>query len=155
MRKKIFGRQFGRDYGSRQALFRNLTRALILNGKIETTKAKAKAIQGDLDKLINNAKRGGVSSQRSVLAKLANDRETLQVLITKLPMFESRTSGYTRIIRMPNRAGDQAELARIEFVDQLADKRDKMEAPKAKKPEEKPEKSAEKKKVTRKSPAEK
>lgn len=148
MRKKIFGRQFGRDYGSRQALFRNLTRSLILNGKIETTKAKAKAIQGDVDKLINNAKRGGVASQRSVLAKLANDRETLQVLITKLPMFGSRTSGYTRIIRMPNRAGDQAELARIEFVD-------KMEAPKVKKLEEKPEKSAEKKKVTRKSPAEK
>jgi large subunit ribosomal protein L17 len=70
MRKKVFGRKFSRDYGSRQALFRALMRSLILSGSIVTTKAKAKAVQPDLDALVNLAKDTSISKRRQAYAML-------------------------------------------------------------------------------------
>lgn len=117
MRKKIFGRQLSRSRKAREALFRNLIRALVLQGSIQTTKAKAKAIQGQMDKLITRAKKNSVASQRLLLAKLGNDREVLQKLIAFVPVTKERNSGYTRIINLPRRTGDLAQVVRLEFVD--------------------------------------
>jgi large subunit ribosomal protein L17 len=122
MRKKVFGRQLSRSRRARTALFRSLIRALILYGSIETTKAKAKAIQGSIDKLITTAKKDNLSSRRQVIATMGNDIETVKILFGRyIPAMSNRSSGYTRIIHLPKRLGDQAEKVRLEFVDKATD----------------------------------
>ncbi len=125
MRKKVFGRQLSRSRKAREALFRNLIRALILQSSIKTTKAKAKAIVGEVDKLITRAKKNTVASQRLLLAKLGNDRETLEKLLAIAKIADKRSSGYTRSINLPRRVGDLAQTVRIEFVDKPQAKSEK------------------------------
>ena len=118
MRKKLFGRQLSRSRKARIALFRSQIRALALVGKIKTTKAKAKAIQGEIDKLISLAKKESIAARRKILANLGNDRTTTDVLVTKIaPTFNGRTSGFTRITTLPPRRGDAAAMARLEWVE--------------------------------------
>jgi large subunit ribosomal protein L17 len=120
MKKKVFGRKFSRDYGSRQALLRALMRSLIHAGSIDTSKAKAKAVQPDIDALVNLVKEKSVSSLRRAYAILGNDRESLSILSTSVaPVFSGRISGYTRIIPLPVQAGDASERARLEWVDKV------------------------------------
>lgn len=118
MRKMVFGRQLSRGKKSREALFRSLIKALVINGKIITTKAKAKAIQGQVDKLITALSKQTVSTKRKVLAYLANDKGTTD-RFTKIAKVLSggRNSGFTRMILLPNRLGDGAEMARLEFTE--------------------------------------
>ena len=121
MRKKISGRQLSRGRGARKALFRSLIVSMLISGKIKTTMAKAKSVQADIDKLITKAKKDSVASRRAVLAKLGNDRNALMVLIEQIvPSVSDRNSGYTRIVKLPNRRGDAAQIAILEFVDQRA-----------------------------------
>jgi large subunit ribosomal protein L17 len=121
MRKKVFGRHLSRGRKSREALFRSLTRALIERGAIVTTKAKAKAVAGQADKLISKALKNSISARREILAYLGNDRSSLRALFeTVIPSFEKRVSGFTRIIQLPPRRGDNAEMARLEWVDKVA-----------------------------------
>lgn len=118
MRKKVFGRKLSRGGGARKALFRSLIKALIFRGKIETTKAKAKAIQPDVDKLITLIKKETIASTKRAVAILGNDEETIGILIKKyLPNLKVRTSGFTRIISLPRRKGDLAEIVTMEMVD--------------------------------------
>ncbi len=120
MRKLVFGRKLSRGQKSRRALFRSLIKALVFHGKITTTKAKAKAIQGNVDKIVSQAIKGGLSAQRRILSQLANDRDSLEILFNKIgPSFKGRTSGFTRIITLPRRKGDNAEMARIEWVEKI------------------------------------
>lgn len=120
MRKRIFGKKLSRGRGARRALFRALARAMIISGKIETSKAKAKFIQGQLDKLINSAKKDSVFTRRKVLAELGNDRGIADLLFKKVaPALQGRTSGFTRIITLPERKGDAADMARIEWVEEV------------------------------------
>jgi|WetSurSiteA1Bulk_404760.scaffolds.fasta_scaffold15053_2 large subunit ribosomal protein L17 len=119
MRKMVFGRKLSRGKKSREALIRSLIKALIGVGKIETTKAKAKAIQGQVDKLVTMAKKNTLSSRRRVLAYLANDRKATDNLVSNIaPVFKDRKGGYTRIILLGKRLGDAAEMARLEWVEQ-------------------------------------
>jgi len=142
MHKHVFGRKFSRDYGSRQALLRGLMRALILQGSIVTTKAKAKGVQPDIDGLVNLAKKGTVSDTRRAYAMLANDAEALSILTKSVaPVFANRISGYTRIVPMVNRSGDNAEMSKLEWVEKVELK----EKPKTKKEVAKDTKKAEKK----------
>lgn len=118
MRKMVFGRQFSRGKKGRTALLRSLVRALVLSGKITTTKARAKAIQGQVDKYVSHAKKGNLALRRKVLAEMGNSRETVDVLFGKIaPAFKERKSGFTRIIPLPPRKGDQAQMARLEWVE--------------------------------------
>lgn len=117
MRKKIFGKQLSRSRKSREALFRSLTREVILKGEITTTFAKAKAVQRDLEKLAKLAKATDVTAKRKALAMLGNSRESLDNLYTKYAkVFEGKTSGFTKIVKLPVRRGDAAEMAKIGFV---------------------------------------
>ncbi len=79
MNKKVFGRKLSRSRPAREALFASLARAMILNGKIETTRAKAKAVLGFVEKMVTTAKKGGLSGQRRILADLDNKRDALTV----------------------------------------------------------------------------
>ena len=122
MRNKVFGRQLSRSRKSRRALIRSLIKALIGSGKITTTKAKAKAIQGQVDKLVTLGKKGTVSARRDVLAFLGNDRKTTDFFFMKqIPVFKDRTSGFTRIIVLPRRRGDNAEMATLEWMDKYVE----------------------------------
>ena len=117
MYKKVFGKKLSRNSNSRKALFRSLISSVILYGKIETTKTKAKAVQGDIDKIFTLVAKDDLASRRLVMAKLGNDRKSTDKLFGELKaLTEKRKSGFTRIVNLPNRKGDNAEMARIEFV---------------------------------------
>lgn len=120
MKKKVFGRKFSRNSRSREALFASLIRSMILNGKIETTRAKAKAVQGDLEKFVTLAKKAEISGRRRVLANLDNARDAVDYLFKKIgPAFSGRVSGYTRIISLPSRKGDNAQMVRLEWTQKI------------------------------------
>lgn len=120
MRKKVFGRKFSRGRSGRTALFRSLVRALVLSGKIVTTKARAKAVSGQIDKYVSHAQKGGISLRRKVLAEMGNDRETVDRLFGKVaPIFKERKSGFTKTTLLSRRKGDNAEMAIIEWVDKV------------------------------------
>ena len=131
MNKKIFGRKLSRSRPAREALFATLARSIILNGKMVTTKAKAKAVQPDLEKFVTVAKKGGLAGMRRVLASLDNQRDAVDALYQKVaPSFATRTSGYTRIISLPRRKGDNAEMVRIEWTDKMIEVKKEVVAPK-------------------------
>ena len=119
MRKKVFGRHFSRSRKAREALLKSLIRALILHGKIETSLAKAKAISGDIDGVVRLAKEGSVSALRQISAFVSADRKFVAKFVKDTASFGKRSSGYTRLTRLPRRLGDAAEMARIEWVDQV------------------------------------
>jgi len=127
MRKMVFGKKLSRGKKGREALLRSLVRAVVVSGKIVTTKAKAKAIVGQIDKIVTLAKKGTLDSRRRVLAYLGNDRETSQRLVNVLgPSFLGRNSGYTRIVLLPSRKGDNAKMARLEWVDEVITKNENI-----------------------------
>jgi large subunit ribosomal protein L17 len=120
MKKRVYGRKLGRERDTRRALFRSIIAALVEHGKIVTTKTKAKAVQGDIDKLITLAKKKTIAANRRLFAKLGNDKETVKKLVKLIaPTFSGRKSGYTRIVNLPRRRGDRAEMARLEWVKEL------------------------------------
>ena len=123
MKKRVFGRKLSRERDSRRALFRSLTAALVTHGKIETTKAKAKAIQPMVDKLVTLAREGSTTSLRRAYAKLGNDKKTAKRLFEEVgPVFAKRNSGFTRIINLGTRKGDRAEMVRLEWVEIITEK---------------------------------
>lgn len=116
MNKKVFGRKLSRSRPAREALFASLAKALIRNGKIVTTRAKAKAVTPDVEKMITLTKKANIDGRRRVLAMLDNSRKDAEMLFTNVTKaFSGKTSGYTRIISLPRRKGDNAEMVRLEW----------------------------------------
>lgn len=115
MNKKVFGTKLSRERSSREALFRQLIKSLVHEGSIVTTLAKAKAIQRDVDKLVTKAKDTSLASKRRVGSTLGND-ETAVATLTRIAA-QSRTSGFTRILKMPTRRGDNAKMAKLVWTD--------------------------------------
>ncbi len=110
-------RKFGRKKNARTALLRGLILSLISHGRIETTEAKAKELRPAIEKLITKANVGTLSSTRLVTAKLYNLKTPSSKLIkTIAPKYKDRKGGYTRIIKLPRRAGDASKMVVIEFV---------------------------------------
>lgn len=121
MNKKVFGRKLSRSRPAREALFSALSRAMILSGKIVTTHAKAKAIQGEVEKFVTLAKKGDLSSRRRALSRLDNARDALDALFANVASaFAERQSGFTRIISLPRRTGDNAKMVRMEWTEKIA-----------------------------------
>jgi len=99
---------------------RSLVRSVVVSNKIVTTKAKAKGIQAQLDKLVTLAKKGTLTARRQILAYVGNDKKTTDTLVNKIvPSFGERKSGFTRIINLPARLGDGAQMARLEWVEAI------------------------------------
>jgi large subunit ribosomal protein L17 len=119
MRHLKAGKKLGRNASHRQALMRNLARALILSekGRIITTLAKAKAVRPFVEKLITLAKKGTLHARRLALAK-THDKEVVARLFKELgPRFADRPGGYTRVIkRHERRLGDASYTAFIELL---------------------------------------
>ena len=120
MKKKLFGRKLSRDSDTRRALFRSIIRELIIHSSIKTTKAKAKAVQGQVDKMIKLAKDGSIAKRRLVYSYLANNRALSERLVkTIAPVFKDRKSGFTRMINLPQRRGDSAKMVRFEWSQEI------------------------------------
>ena len=119
MKKHVFGRKLKRDINERKALFKGLMSSLVLHEKIETTEAKAKAIKGEVDKLVTNAKKDGILARKLLSAKLFP--EALEKMIKDIaPRFNKRQGGYTKMVRLGKRFGDDATMVLLEWVEQRA-----------------------------------
>lgn len=116
MRHKHGYRKLGRTSSHRKALLKNLAIALIMNGKIETTVAKAKTLRSYIEKLITKAKKGDFNAHREVFAYLQDKEATKKLLNEIAPNYQNRNGGYTRIVRTRIRRGDAAPMAFIELV---------------------------------------
>jgi len=121
MNKKVFGRKLSRSRPAREALFASLAQALIKNGKIVTTRAKAKAVISSIEKMVTLAKRGDIAARQNVLSQLDNRRESVEVLFKEVAgAFSNKKSGFVRIISLPRRVGDNAQMVRMEWTEKVA-----------------------------------
>lgn len=118
MKKKVFGKYFSRAQKARTALYRSLVLAMVTNGRIDTTLAKAKVLSKYLEKQLVIAKRGTLSARREVLANLGNDKKTVKKIFVLATTF-TRKNGFTKIIALPPRLGDGAKMATIEFIEKI------------------------------------
>ena len=110
-------RKFGRDSSQRHALLKGLMLSLIKHGKIETTEAKAKELRPTIEKMITKANLGTLASRRVVISRLYNLTAEANKLINEIaPKYKNRAGGYTRITKLPRRAGDASKMAMIEFI---------------------------------------
>ena len=117
MRHRRSGRKLGRDSAHRKALYSNLAGALIEHGRIKTTEAKAKEVQGRVERMITLAKRGDLAARRAVVSEFPNEPLVVTKLFDEIaPKYADRTSGYTRIVKIGQRSGDAAEVVQIELV---------------------------------------
>lgn len=123
MRHSVFGRQLSRNKNERRRLLQGLARDLIHHGLVHTTLAKAKAVQPMIEKLVTSAKKsfGGLhtDAQRQQVRKVLSDKDTEYLLIADAgTRFAKRQSGFTRIVKVGPRMGDNAEEVMLQFVDE-------------------------------------
>ncbi|MGF1460065.1 MAG: 50S ribosomal protein L17 [Leptolyngbyaceae cyanobacterium] len=108
--------RLGKPADQRRALLRSLTTELIRNGQIKTTKARAKAVRSEADRMITLAKDGSLSARRQALSYMY-DKNLVKALFEQAPeRYGARQGGYTRILRTVSRRGDNAEMAIIELT---------------------------------------
>lgn len=134
MRHNYKGRKLGTDFAHTKAMKRSLVQALFLNDRIKTIESRAKEIRPDVDKIITWAKKGDLHSRRLAIAALGNDKELVREVFEKVEqgMFADRQGGYTRIMKLGNRKGDNAPMVIMELVTEpVAKKAEKAAAPKA------------------------
>lgn len=113
------GRKFGRETDQRLALIKSLAESLITYETIETTLPKAKAVVPYVERLITKAKKGGLANRRLVIQDLQTVSSAHKLFDEIAPKLKDRDSGFLRIKRTSFRRGDNTQLARISFVDDL------------------------------------
>ena len=128
MRHYKKGRKLGTDYSHTKAMKRSLVSSLFLNDRIKTIESRAKEIRGDVDKIIKWAKKGDLHSRRLAIAALNNDKYLVAEIFEKVAqgMFKERNSGYTRIVKLGTRKGDNAHMVLIELINE-GKKKDKAQ----------------------------
>ncbi len=110
------GRRFGGGAAHQKAMMGNLVASLIAAEAIVTTEAKAKALRPIAEKMVTKARKGGVHNQRQVVSFIG-DKEMAHKLFAEIgPRYADRNGGYTRILKLGPRHGDNAPMARIELV---------------------------------------
>lgn len=115
MRNRHVDRKFGRETAQRKALINSLMRALVINGKITTTSAKAKELSKKIEKEITTAKKGDVNARRKLAKNFSAD--LVKKMVEEIaPKYKDRKGGYTRVIKLGQRKSDAAEMAIIELV---------------------------------------
>jgi large subunit ribosomal protein L17 len=139
MRHRNAGFKLGRNTSHRRALLRNLVTSVIVEDRVETTVAKAKAVRPHVEKMITLGKKGDLHARRQALSFLQTDVAVTRLFDTVAPRYGDRQGGYLRIVRTGFQKGDGAEKAFIELLGaekHLDEKRQKRDAVKAKKREE-------------------
>lgn len=117
MRHRAMVSTFGRKSGPRAAMLKSLVSHLVTHGRITTTLAKAKELKRHVEKSVTVAKGGGSQHSHRILTSRFSSTSVASGLVAVGSRFADRAGGYTRLIRVANRAGDNAEMAIIEFVD--------------------------------------
>lgn len=116
MRHRVAHRKLGRTTPHRIALLRNLATALFEHGSITTTEARARMLRPFAEKLITKAKKGGLHRIRDIQSYLGDKEMTAKLVHDVAPRYSERPGGYTRILKLGTRHGDNAPMARIELV---------------------------------------
>ena len=110
-------RKLGRDNKHRRSMLANLTKDVIMNEKIVTTETRAKEVRSLVDKMITYGKNGSLVSRRRALAFLQNDTAAVKKVFDELaPRYKDRNGGYTRILKLSERRGDDALEVILELV---------------------------------------
>ena len=110
-------RKLGRETRQRRSILAGLTKTVIMNGYVVTTEARAKEVRKFVDKMITYGKNGTLVSRRKALAFLHNDKDVVAKVFNELaPKYKDRNGGYTRIIKITERVGDDALQVRLELV---------------------------------------
>jgi len=113
VRHRVYGKHLGRNKDERRNLFKGLLRLLLIHGTIQTSETKAKAIKGLIDRVINLAK----DKRETRLQSFLVDKNLRERLIKEIvPRLAARTSGYTSIVRMGTRSGDQTTMVRMSLI---------------------------------------
>lgn len=111
-------RKLGRTCKHRRSMLANLTKDLIINERIETTETRAKEARKFVDKMITYGKKGDLVSRRKALAFMQNDKDATKKVFDDLAVrFANRNGGYTRILKLEERRGDDALMVILELVE--------------------------------------
>lgn len=114
-------RKLGRTNKHRRSMLANLTRNAIKNERLETTESRAKEVRKFVDKMISYGKDGSLVARRKVLAFLQNDKEATKKVFDDLAKrYAKRNGGYTRILKLTERKGDDALMVILELVEEDA-----------------------------------
>ena len=114
-------RKLGRDNKHRRSMLANLTKDLIMNERIETTETRAKEVRKYVDKMISYGKDGSLVARRKALAFLHNDNDVVKKVFDDLAKrYATRNGGYTRILKLNERRGDDALVCILELVEEDA-----------------------------------
>jgi large subunit ribosomal protein L17 len=133
MRHKVQKRKLGRSSAHRDAMLRNMVTSLLEYERIETTLPKAKELRRVADRMITLGKRGDLGARRLAL-KVIRKKDVVHKLFAELAiLFDGRAGGYTRILRLGNRPGDNSEMAIIELTAKTAKKEAKKPSAKGEK----------------------
>ena len=122
MRHNYKGRKLGTDFSHTKAMKKSLVNALFLNDRIKTVESRAKEIRPNVDKIITWAKKGDLHSRRLAIAALG-DKELVREKVEQ-GMFADRQGGYTRIMKLGNRKGDNAPMVIMELVTEPVKKKE-------------------------------
>ena len=137
-------RKLGRDNKHRRSMLATLTKQVIMNESITTTETRAKEVRKFVDKMITYGKKGDLVSRRKVYAFVHNDKEVVEKVFNELaPRYAERQGGYTRILKLTERRGDNALMVLLQLVE--GKKEEKKETPKEEKKETKTKKKETKK----------
>jgi len=111
-------RKLGRESKIRRSILAGITKDVIMNEYVVTTEARAKEVRKFVDKMVTYGKEGSLVSRRKALAFLHNDAKVVDKVFNELaPRYKERQGGYTRIIKLVERKGDDALTVRLELVD--------------------------------------
>ena len=117
MPHQIDGRKFGRKTAPRKAMYGNLIVAVLRYEQIKTTEAKAKEVRGMVERVITLAKSGTLAERRRIVSELPDEPLVIEKLYDEIaPRYGDRNSGYTRIVKLGPRPGDNAPMVQLELV---------------------------------------
>ena len=117
------GRRLGRTTSHRIAMFRNMVTSLLSHEKITTTDAKAKEIRSIAEKMITLGKRGDLHAMRQAASFIRDKKVVTKLFSAIAPRYKERAGGYTRIVKIGIRPGDNAPLSIIELVEEQVEKK--------------------------------
>ena len=129
MKHNITARKLNRTTAHRKALLINLSNALLKHEQIKTTLPKAKELRPFVEKIITLGKKGDLAARKKAISILNDEKNIKKVFETFADRYKDRLGGYTRIVKLGNRYGDNAPIAIIEFIDRDEEAKGKDSGP--------------------------
>ena len=137
MKHNIVHRKLNRTTSHRKALLMNMSNALLKHEQIKTTLPKAKEVRRHFEKLVTTSKKNSLHARRRIAALLRTPSSVKKIMEVIGPRYLDRPGGYTRILKLPPRPGDSADMAILELVDRDTSKEDAIRVNRQKKEENK------------------